>query len=365
MNSPNIGIEHRRTVHGGDDSALSVELSPIRFEPDGSVTTVHGEPDQMQGVGVYIRNPSAFHVQDFGPESVDPDRRVEMADVLRAGFKYADALADHLGCTVDSGYLKRPLTSEQLKAAEERAAQYRERCEAEAMKLLKANGFSGECGGGGCLIMSLYLPNGAYIWATNEEGAGNVTAREFCLCVYSPQIAEQGGEPLLDLRPSDADNLLQALRMALAAARTTDAALVSDATFTEEDFREGAADAAAAVRERADIIPDGFREWTDGIAQGFAVYDVPGKGCIILSDLDGQECATAESWSVAVFTGTFDWGSGSGTPEAEELQPVHQIDKGPDALTLEAAISAARAMLDKIPAFDPSRSEPFNSDDEA
>lgn len=100
--------EHnRRSVHGGSDSHLSVEVAAVRFEADESVTVCDADPGAAMGFGVYVRNPLAFHVQDFGPATVDPERTVTLAEAKVAAFKWADALADHLGCPVVSR-LERP-----------------------------------------------------------------------------------------------------------------------------------------------------------------------------------------------------------------------------------------------------------------
>lgn len=116
--SPNVGIEHRRTVHGGANSALSVEVSAWRIEadqplnqpdrPDYVAGCNHELPERWHGVGVYIRNPLAFHVEDFwigpigtkAPGGKDVWGSPEQAKF--AAFKYADALAEHLGCSVKS-----------------------------------------------------------------------------------------------------------------------------------------------------------------------------------------------------------------------------------------------------------------------
>jgi hypothetical protein len=105
MPSPNIGIEHRRTVHGGDNSALSVEVSAWRYEGANITQCNHELPDAWDGLGVYIRNPLAFHIADFNAGNGE----TEYGTILQAkavAFKYADALADHLGCSVES-HLKR------------------------------------------------------------------------------------------------------------------------------------------------------------------------------------------------------------------------------------------------------------------
>lgn len=107
MTTANANIEDRRTYHGGDDSALSIEVSAVRGFRTGSISTCNEVETMADGYAVYIRNPLAFHVQDFGPETVDETRRVSMIDAKAAAFTYADALAEHLGCPVVS-VLDRP-----------------------------------------------------------------------------------------------------------------------------------------------------------------------------------------------------------------------------------------------------------------
>jgi hypothetical protein len=97
-------IEKRRTVHGGPDSALSVEVSPVRKCADGFETCAH-EPESATRFGVYIRNPLALHVRDFVTPSRNGNatsQRLQL-DRLQAygeAITFASALADHLGCGV-------------------------------------------------------------------------------------------------------------------------------------------------------------------------------------------------------------------------------------------------------------------------
>lgn len=113
MSQPKEGNEtmkQKRSVHGGTDSYLAVEVSAWRLGQTGDGTELvnHELPEQAQGYGVYIRNPEAFHVEDFwigaigtkAPGSKDVWGSHEQTRA--AAFQYADALADHLGCEVVS-----------------------------------------------------------------------------------------------------------------------------------------------------------------------------------------------------------------------------------------------------------------------
>lgn len=89
MSAP--GIETRRTVHGGDDSALFIEVRGWRMDSDGYASTV---ATVAQGFGVYLHNPIAMHLRDFEPGVGTRDQ------ALAAALTWADALGDHLGCKV-------------------------------------------------------------------------------------------------------------------------------------------------------------------------------------------------------------------------------------------------------------------------
>ena len=91
-----------RTVHGGADSALAVEVSAWRRNGDGisgGMVTLDG----ADGVGVYLRNPLALHVQDFEPGV----GTIEQASA--AAFAWAAHLAEHLGAPVVSGLPRPPV----------------------------------------------------------------------------------------------------------------------------------------------------------------------------------------------------------------------------------------------------------------
>ncbi len=89
MSAP--AIEARRTVHGGDDSALCIEVRGWRMDSDGYASTV---ATVAQGFGVYLHNPIAMHLRDFEPGIATREQ------ALAAALQWADALGEHLGCKV-------------------------------------------------------------------------------------------------------------------------------------------------------------------------------------------------------------------------------------------------------------------------
>lgn len=97
-----------RSVHGGANSHLCVEISAWWQDADG-VHICNDEPARATAYGVYIRNPMAMHVSDFcGPQmAAEFDPMPTLADAKDAAFVYADALADHLGCKVET-FIDRP-----------------------------------------------------------------------------------------------------------------------------------------------------------------------------------------------------------------------------------------------------------------
>lgn len=100
-------IEKRRTVHGGADSALSVEVMPLRDHPRGFDPC----PEDWKGAdlyGVYVRNPLALHIADHRP-AVRPDSSAPPANKARSleqarvrAFGQALAIAEHLGCAMNA-----------------------------------------------------------------------------------------------------------------------------------------------------------------------------------------------------------------------------------------------------------------------
>lgn len=83
-----------------------IEVSPVcgllTAAADGGIMTCRDNPERAEGWAVYIHNPLAFHLRDFTPSLETPSIR----DASLAAFAWADALAEHLGCTVDGGQLR-------------------------------------------------------------------------------------------------------------------------------------------------------------------------------------------------------------------------------------------------------------------
>lgn len=240
----------------------------------------------------------------------------------------------------------------------QRKADHRAMIEKDAATLLAANGFTPEICGGGATMLSRYFPNGAYIHATNEEpipdyGNGQPTATEFCVCVYG--AAKAGSVyadddalaygPLLDIRhdseAEDSPYLVDAIRMALAAAKAVDDAIAGGPIIPLADIANGAAE---RVKQRREIPPIGFDRWTDGIAQSCFYFDEGKGGAVLAYTLDGQSPASDEDFRVHVFTGHFDW---SGCGEDRDVVEIHTIAKAA-GITLAAAAAAGVAMLRKL-----------------
>lgn len=169
-----------RTVHGGADSALAIEVAPVRFIPgQGATITVEtcwAQPDAAAAFGVYIRNPLAFHIQDFGPETVDENRRVSMDEARAAAFAYADSLADHLGCRVVG--LERPPEPEQSDPFADLSPRFRA-------------AFVDEMGMEATDIGGLYVlrhegPGGRYMLVSRGDGYGMPTQSDWLVACYNP-----------------------------------------------------------------------------------------------------------------------------------------------------------------------------------
>lgn len=60
------------------------------------------------------------------------------------------------------------------------------------IETLKMSGFGEEVGGGGCLFLSRYFPNGAAIWATPCEGSGMPTDDDWLMGVYGRDGDDMG-----------------------------------------------------------------------------------------------------------------------------------------------------------------------------
>lgn len=86
-------IETRRTVHGGKESALSVEVNYWRHDGDSILPVYFAAA--ADGCGVYIRNPLAMHIQDFTGKGAD------LPAARASAIEFGKALADHLGCALN------------------------------------------------------------------------------------------------------------------------------------------------------------------------------------------------------------------------------------------------------------------------
>jgi hypothetical protein len=56
------------------------------------------------------------------------------------------------------------------------------------MNILEHHGFEVEQGGGGCQLLSFYLPNGVFIWATCTDGGGLPEPDDFMVCTYAGEM---------------------------------------------------------------------------------------------------------------------------------------------------------------------------------
>lgn len=237
-------------------------------------------------------------------------------------------------------------------ATDKRAADYRIAEEARAKRLLAANDFSEEQGGGGCLIMSRYFPRGTRIWATCYEGGRLPEFGDHMFGVYHPDVHENSEAIWLvgysREYAKDGPCFIDALRKSLAVATALDSAIGLPLRAGPIQLpADIAAEAAELVDDMPNLCPSGFQPWTDGIAQGFRVYQAANQGCVILSDMFGQEDATAESWSVTVFTGEFVF-DGDNAEGDRELRPVHEFTME-NTPSVDAAIAAALAMVAALP----------------
>jgi hypothetical protein len=241
-------------------------------------------------------------------------------------------------------------------AEEQRRAAYQERHEAEARQLLQANGFAEEMAGGGCLLLARHFPRGAYVWATCYEGGGLPEPGDYTFGVYHRAV-DDGCDSLFTLsyqreHAKDGPCFVDALRQALAAAAALDSTVgAPPLPGCIPEPADVAADAAALVAERVALCPPPFEPWSDGIAQSFSVYRDGYSGAVILSDMFGQEPATAESWEVSIFTGRFVFDDDDDAEELskrDKLTPVLRIGMA-EGLTVDAAIAAGLAMVAALP----------------
>ena len=60
--------------------------------------------------------------------------------------------------------------------------------EVESDNILQAHGFDIEQGGGGCLILSQYIYNGGFVWATCLDGGGLPDNDNWMVCAYGDDI---------------------------------------------------------------------------------------------------------------------------------------------------------------------------------
>jgi len=105
-------MNNLRSVHGGANSHLCIEVSAVRgYRDRDGLETCNGDPSRAEGFGVYIRNPLAYHIRDFQLPAgasptiwgADPAKvAAAQAQALADAFSWADGLADHLGCPVVS-----------------------------------------------------------------------------------------------------------------------------------------------------------------------------------------------------------------------------------------------------------------------
>jgi hypothetical protein len=84
------------------------------------------------------------------------------------------------------------------------------------LQLLEAEGFEREIGGGGCVILSRYLANEAFIWVTCIDGGGLPEADNWMVCTYGNDI----GDILYEASSESNLTLEQAIDKALIVADT-------------------------------------------------------------------------------------------------------------------------------------------------
>jgi hypothetical protein len=81
--------------------------------------------------------------------------------------------------------------------------------------ILADHGFEIEHTGGGCSLLSLYLPHGAYVWISTLDGCDAPTWSDWLVCVYP---ADWDGAPATLLFDASSDDSLCGLSDAVAAA---------------------------------------------------------------------------------------------------------------------------------------------------
>ena len=84
------------------------------------------------------------------------------------------------------------------------------------MNILLDNGFEIEQGGGGCQLLSKYIDNRGFIWATCIDGGGLPESENWMICAYG-----DGMDDRLFEANSESDLAIdQALKLATVAARS-------------------------------------------------------------------------------------------------------------------------------------------------
>lgn len=82
--------------------------------------------------------------------------------------------------------------------------------------ILEKQGFEFEIGGGGCLILSRYLENEAFVWATCVDGGGLPDSDNWLVCAYGDDI----GDILYEASSESDITLQEAINKALLVADT-------------------------------------------------------------------------------------------------------------------------------------------------
>jgi hypothetical protein len=81
--------------------------------------------------------------------------------------------------------------------------------------ILAKEGFEVEHTGGGCHLLSLYLPSGAYVWVSSQAGSDVPTGKDWRVGVYPADWDRDGDAMLFD---AWADDCMFGLRDAVAIA---------------------------------------------------------------------------------------------------------------------------------------------------
>lgn len=94
--------------------------------------------------------------------------------------------------------------------------------------ILAAQGFEPEHTGGGCWLLSKYLPNGTFIWVSDQEGSAVPVWNDWMVCVYPADYWAVEDSPILfDAYSGDHGcSLLDAVAAALDSASAAGSATV-------------------------------------------------------------------------------------------------------------------------------------------